>query len=57
MEEARKLVLEYLKRHKECMTSDVIRDLKLDQVLILKVIGKLKEEGKIEVIMGKVISL
>lgn len=57
LEEARKLVLKYLKEHKECMTSDIIKDLKLDQVLILKVISKLKEEEKIEIIMGKVIVL
>lgn len=56
-EEARKLVLEYLKKHQECMTNDITRDLELDQVLVLKVLGELEKEEKIEVLMGKVMTL
>ena len=57
LEEARKLVLEYLKKHQECMTNDIIRDLELDQLLVLKVLGELEKEEQIEVLMGKVITL
>jgi len=57
LEEARKLVLEYLKKRQECMTNDIIRDLELDRVLVLKVLGELEKEEQIEVLMGKVITL
>jgi DNA-binding MarR family transcriptional regulator len=57
LEEARKLVLEYLKKRQECMTNDITRDLELDLVLVLKVLGKLEKEEEIEVLMGKVITL
>jgi DNA-binding MarR family transcriptional regulator len=57
LEEARKLVLEYFKKHQECMTNNIIRDLELDQVLVLKVLGELEKEEKIEVLMGKVMTL
>ena len=57
LEEARKLVLEYLKKRQECMTNDIIMDLELDRVLVLKVLGELKKEEEIEVLMGKVITL
>jgi len=57
LEEARKLVLEYLKKRQERMTNDIIRDLELDRVLILKVLGELEKEEEIEVLMGKVITL
>jgi len=55
LEEAKKLVLKYLKKHRECITNDMIRDLGLDQILVLKVLNELEKEGKVEVLMGKVI--
>ena len=57
LEEARKLVLEYLKKRQECMTNDIIMDLELDRVMVLKVLGELKKKEEIEVLMGKVITL
>jgi len=39
------------------MTNDIIRDLELDRVLVLKVLGELETEEQIEVLMGKVITL
>lgn len=57
LEEARRLVLKYLKKHQECMTNDIIRDLQLDRVLVLKVLDELEKEDKIEVLMGKVMTL
>jgi len=49
LEEARKLVLEYLKKRQECMTNDIIRDLELDRVLVLKVpfLGKVPIDPQI----------
>ena len=49
--------MEYLKKRQECMTNDIIRDLELDRVLVLKVLGELETEEQIEVLMGKVITL
>lgn len=57
LEEARRLVLKYLRKHQECMTNDIIRDLELDRLLILKVLGELEKEQMIEVLMGKVLTL
>jgi len=47
LEDAKKLVLRYVKEHPGCYTSDIILDLKLDPDLVLKALEELEKDGKI----------
>lgn len=47
-EEAKDLILDYLEKHEEKWTSDIIFDLGLSTDLVLDVLEELSQEGKIE---------
>ena len=48
IDEAKKLILDYIDRNPGCYTDDIIFDLQLDPILVVKALKELEEEGKVE---------
>ncbi|AIY89940.1 MarR family transcriptional regulator [Geoglobus acetivorans] len=46
--EAKKLVLDYIERHPGCWTEEIFMNLRLDPLLVSKVLRELEKEGLIE---------